>query len=114
MNPATQKKHSKARRRPDLRGTDTTGEGKECVWCTGCKREWSSANWASHCTKYHPDKVTGKHTDEAGADDGDDGADLLEQLAPVVSDVVSLEPKRHQKPDKPHPKVAASKHGNEI
>ena len=82
----------------------------------GCKREWSSANWGSHCTKYHPEKVPDKHADEDDVDDRDDGTDLLEQRAAEVSDIVPLEPKERLRQDKhhhkPHPKVAASKHGN--
>ena len=29
-------------------------DGKDFVWCKGCKRDWSYANWGSHCTKNYP------------------------------------------------------------
>ena len=78
---ATQKKHPKAQSRQDLRGAVTTRDGKEYVWWKGCKRDWSYANWGSHCTKYHPEKVPDKHDgdDDDDDDDRDDGDDLLEQ-----------------------------------
>ena len=109
---ATQKKHPKAQSRQDLRGAVTTRDGKEYVWCKGCKRDWSYANWASHCTKYHPEKVPDKHAGEDDDDDDrDDDDDLLEQRPAEISDTgVPLEQKRRQRQDKPHPKVAAAKH----
>ena len=55
--------------------------------------------------------MSGRNADENYVDDGDDGAGLLDQRAGEISDVVPLEPKGRQKPDKPHLKVAASKHG---
>ena len=66
----------------------------------------------NECTKYHPDKMSGRNADENDVDDGDDDAGLLDQRAGEISDVVPLEPKRRQRRDKPHPKVAATKHDN--
>ena len=96
-NDATQKKHPKALSRPDLRGAVTSRDGKEYVWCTGCKRDWSYANWGSHCTNYLPESVPDKPDDEDDVDRNDD-ADLLEQRAAEINDtVVPLEPKRRQR-----------------
>ena len=66
---ATQKKHPKASKCPELRGDISYTDGQKLVYCKGCKQNYSYAGWADHCAKHHPQhsKVNG----EAHADDGD-------------------------------------------
>ena len=62
---ATPQQHPKTAKRQDLRGDITCRDGKQFIFCKGCKKKTSYAGWSQHCITHHS-KVNGK----ANADDG--------------------------------------------
>ena len=50
----------------------TSRDGKQWIFCKGCKKETSYAGWSTHCFTHHS-KVNGKANADAG-DTDDDGS----------------------------------------
>ena len=69
---ATPQQHPKIAKRQDLRGDITCRDGKQFIFCKGCKKETSYADWSQHCITHHS-KVNGKANADAG-DEDDDGS----------------------------------------
>ena len=63
---ATPQQYPKSAKRQDLRGDITCRDGKQLIFCKGCKTETSYAGWSQHCISHHS-----KVNDKANADDGD-------------------------------------------
>ena len=69
---ATPQQHPKSAKRQDLRGDITCRDGKQLIFCKGCKTETSYAGWSQHCITHHS-KVNGEANADAG-DKDDDGS----------------------------------------
>ena len=66
---ASPQQHPKSAKRQDLRGDITCRDGKQVIFCKGCKKETSYAGWSTHCITHHF-KVNGKeHADDGDKDD---------------------------------------------
>ena len=50
---ATPQQHPKSAKCPDLRGDITSRDGKQWIFCKGCKKETSYAGWSTHCLIHH-------------------------------------------------------------
>ena len=87
---ATQKKHPKASKCPELRGDITYTDGQKLVYCKECKQNYSYAGWADHCAKHHPQhsKVNG----EAHAGDKDDDGVSRSKLQSKAKAVAKKKP----------------------
>ena len=57
--------------RPDLRGDITSRDGKQWIFCKGCKKETSYGGWSPHCLIHHS-KVNGKVNAHVGDKKEDD------------------------------------------
>ena len=68
---ATPQEHPKSAKRPDLRGNITSRDGKQWIFCKGCKKETSYAGWSTHCLIHHS-KVNGKVNAHVGDKKDDD------------------------------------------
>ena len=67
---ATPQQHPKTAKRQDLRGDITCRDGKQFIFCKGCKKKTSYAGWSQHCITHHS-KVNGEANTDAGEkDDG--------------------------------------------
>ena len=64
-------KHPKSEKRPDLRGDITSRDGKQWIFCKGCKKETSYGGWSTHCL-IHQSKVNGKVNAHVGDKKDDD------------------------------------------
>ena len=104
---ATQKKHPKASKCPELRGDISYTDGQKLVYCKGCKQNYSYAGWADRCAKHHSQhsKVNG----EAHADDGDKDDDGVSR-SKLQSKAKAAAKKNFVKPQ-PKAKAAAKKTG---